>query len=62
MKESQTRIHDSDPVHVFIEDHFLHWPELLSLLGRIAESIQLVQTLQTVVVCVSKLNIYDSSF
>ncbi|EED11834.1 WD repeat-containing protein, putative [Talaromyces stipitatus ATCC 10500] len=48
LKESQTRIHDGDPVHVFIEDHFLHWLESLSLLGRIAESIQLIQTLQTV--------------
>jgi hypothetical protein len=62
LKESQTRISDGDPVHVFIQDHFLHWLESLSLLGRIAESINLVQTLQTVVVCVSKSNIYSPLF
>ncbi|KAI7975374.1 hypothetical protein EIK77_004977 [Talaromyces pinophilus] len=60
LKESQTRINDTDPVYVFLQDHFLHWLESLSLLGRIAESINLVGTLQTVVVCLSKLNIYDS--
>ncbi|EED16650.1 WD-repeat protein, putative [Talaromyces stipitatus ATCC 10500] len=49
LKESQTRINDSDPVHEFIQDHFLHWLESLSLLGRIAESIHLVGTLQTIV-------------
>ncbi|KAF3391820.1 hypothetical protein DPV78_010812 [Talaromyces pinophilus] len=49
LKESHTRINDSDPVHVFIQDHFLHWLESLSLLGRMTESINLIQTLQTVV-------------
>jgi hypothetical protein len=56
LKESQIRIHDSDLVYVFLQDHFLHWLESLSLLGRIAESIQLVGTLQAVVVCISELN------
>jgi hypothetical protein len=49
LKESQTRINDSDPIHMFLQDHFLHWLESLSLLGRIAESINLVRTLQTIV-------------
>jgi hypothetical protein len=62
LKESQMDISDNDPVHVFLQDHFLHWLESLSLLGRVAESINLVRTLQAVVVCVSKLNIYDSLF
>ena len=62
LKESQTRINDSNPVHAFLQDHFLHWLEALSLLGRIAESINLVGTLQAVVVCISKLDIYKSLF
>ena len=57
LKESQTRINDGDAIHRFLQDHLLHWLESLSLLGRIAESINLVQTLQTTVVCISKLNI-----
>jgi deoxyadenosine/deoxycytidine kinase len=52
LKESQTGISDNDPVHVFLQDHFLHWLESLSLLGRIAESINLVRTLQRSV-CIS---------
>ncbi|OKL55591.1 hypothetical protein UA08_09131 [Talaromyces atroroseus] len=48
LKESQTRVSDNGPIHIFLQEHFLHWLESLSLLGRIAESINLVQTLQTV--------------
>ncbi|QGA15960.1 hypothetical protein EYB26_003627 [Talaromyces marneffei] len=48
LKQSQTRINDGDSIHTFLQDHFLHWLESLSLLGRIAESIPLVRTLQTV--------------
>jgi hypothetical protein len=62
LKESQTRINDSNPVHAFLQDHFLHWLEALSLLGRIAESIDLVGILQAVVVCISKLDICKSLF
>jgi hypothetical protein len=57
LKESQTRITDDDPVYVFIQDHFLHWLESLSLLGRIRESVNLVRTLHTVVVCIFYLDI-----
>lgn len=57
LKESQTGISDNDPVHVFLQDHLLHWLESLSLLGRIAESINLVRTLQSIV-CISKLDIW----
>lgn len=45
LKESQMRIYDSDLVFMFLQDHFLYWLELLSLLERIIESIQLVGTL-----------------
>lgn len=62
LKESQTCISNNNLVHIFLQDHFLHWLESLSLLERIAESINLIQTLQTVVVYLSKLNIYDSLF
>ena len=54
LNESQTGISDNDPVYVFLQEHFLHWLESLSLLGRIAESINLVWTLQTVVACIYK--------
>ena len=48
-------INDSNSVHIFLRDHFLHWLESMSLLGRISESIKSSSTLQTLVVCISKL-------
>lgn len=56
LEQSQMRIKDNDSVQAFLQDHFLHWLESLSLLGRITKSINLVQTLQTMV-CISKSNI-----
>jgi hypothetical protein len=52
LKESHTSISDNDLVHVFLQEHFLHWLEALSLLGNIVESINLIWTLQSVVVCI----------
>jgi len=46
LKESGGRIHDHDTVHEFLKQHFLHWLEVLSLMGKISESIGLIDTLQ----------------
>jgi hypothetical protein len=66
LKESQVYISDNDPVHLFLQDHFLHWLESLSLLGRSTESIGLIHVLQNLLVCIStfsmKLFIFDNSF
>lgn len=42
-------IYDEDEVHVFLQQHFLHWLEALSLLGRVAEAIPFVSILQSLV-------------
>ena len=49
LKESGGQIHDHDAVHEFLKQHFLHWLEVLSLMGKISESIGLVDTLQRLV-------------
>jgi hypothetical protein len=41
-------IHDDDEVHVFLQKHFLHWLEALSLMGRITEVIGHVGVLQSI--------------
>jgi hypothetical protein len=46
---SMVRIHDDDEVHVFLQKHFLHWLEALTLMNRIAEVIGHVGTLQSLV-------------
>ncbi|KAI7769614.1 hypothetical protein LZL87_003104 [Fusarium oxysporum] len=49
----QTKIdlgpNDVDDMYNFLETHFLHWLEVLSLIGRLAESIGLIDELQSIV-------------
>ena len=42
-------IHDDDEVHIFLQQHLLHWLEALSLMGKISEGIALIDTLQSLV-------------
>lgn len=49
LQQSSYAIHDMDHVHVFLQQHLLHWLESLSILGKIAESISLITTLQSLV-------------
>ncbi|RFU31703.1 hypothetical protein B7463_g4630, partial [Scytalidium lignicola] len=50
LKSSNHMIEDEDqiPVQQFLECHFLHWLEALSLLGRISESIRMIGELQSI--------------
>ncbi|KAI3326415.1 vegetative incompatibility protein HET-E-1 [Xylariaceae sp. AK1471] len=43
---------DDDQVHRFLQKHFLHWLEALSLVGRAVESLRSIKTLQ--MLCQSK--------
>jgi hypothetical protein len=49
LKESKGMIRDGELAHNFLECHFLHWLEALSLTRRISESIRLIDELQSVV-------------
>ncbi|RYP39668.1 hypothetical protein DL767_002049 [Monosporascus sp. MG133] len=46
-KESGNIIRDGDHAHAFLRHHFLHWLEVLTILGRIAESISILDDLQS---------------
>jgi len=48
LKESQSTIRDGDQAHNFLRHHFLHWLEVLSLIGRIVESIGIIDDLQNI--------------
>ena len=39
-------VSDNGPVHGFLQQHFLHWLEALSLIGRASESVQSIRTLR----------------
>jgi len=49
LEQSGERIHDEGAVHAFLKRHFLHWLEVLSLIGNISDSIALVGTLRSLV-------------
>ena len=42
-------IHDKDDVHIFLQKHFLHWLEAMSLINRLAEVIEQIRVLQSLV-------------
>jgi WD40 repeat protein len=45
LKECKDSVGDGGPVHSFLTRHLLHWLEALSLLGRISESVGMVDDL-----------------
>jgi hypothetical protein len=48
LEQSKRRIRDGEQVHIFLQNHFLHWLEALSLIGDASESIAMVGTLQSI--------------
>lgn len=50
-KESKGSVRDGGPVHSFLTSHLLHWLEALSVLGRISESVGMVDDLLALSVC-----------
>jgi hypothetical protein len=47
LQYGQSSIRDQDSIHIFLQVHFLHWLEALSLLGKVSESITIIKTLQS---------------
>ena len=49
LKEGGGIICDNDKVHNFLKCHFLHWLESLSIIGRLRESIGMINNLVAMV-------------
>jgi hypothetical protein len=47
--EARRPIRDQDAVHTFLREHFLHWLEALSLIGRISDSIAAIGNLHSTI-------------
>jgi NACHT domain len=45
--QSDLVLRDNDNVHQFLKDHFLHWMETLSLLGRTSDGVLMVRELES---------------
>ena len=50
LQRSETRLVDDCEVHKFLQKHFLHWLEALSLIRKTSDSIRMVTVLQSMVV------------
>jgi hypothetical protein len=49
IQQGGVQLQDGDQYHAFLKQHFLHWVEALSFVGRAAESINLMQTLRSAI-------------
>lgn len=49
VKHGKVEIHDQDEVHMFLKKYFLNWLEAMSLMNRLAEVIEQIEVLQSLV-------------
>jgi hypothetical protein len=49
VEHGKVEIHDQDDVHIFLQKHFLHWLEAMSLMNRLAEVIEQIRVLHSFV-------------
>jgi hypothetical protein len=57
LQKSGAQLHDDDQVHQFLREHLLHWLEVLSLTGKMSESVLAITSLESVIP-VSHITIY----
>ena len=49
VRHGEVEIQDQDDVHIFLQKHFLHWLEAMSLINRLAEVVEQIRILQSLV-------------
>ena len=49
VQHGKVEIHNEDNVHMFLQKHFLHWLEAMSLINRLAEVIEQIRVLQSLI-------------
>lgn len=49
LEKSRLYLHDDGPVHIFLQEHLLHWFEALSLIGKTSESILAINLLESII-------------
>jgi len=50
LQKGSVELHDNDQIHQFLQTHFLHWLEALSLMQRISEGILAIRTLESIAI------------
>ncbi|KAF8535433.1 NACHT and WD40 domain protein [Trichophaea hybrida] len=56
LRRSNFKLCDNDQVHTFLQKHFLHWLEVLSLMGKMPDGVLMVKSLEAIVTPRSDLN------
>jgi len=46
-QREEAGLHDNGQVHVFLQKHFLHWLEALSLMGKVSKGVLMITALQS---------------
>lgn len=49
LEQSKGCICDGDPVYIFLQKYFLYWLEAMSLMREVSESIQMINSLQSLI-------------
>ena len=49
VRREEIGLHDTGKVHTFLEKHFLHWLEILSLIGRVPEGVLMITKLECMI-------------
>jgi hypothetical protein len=50
LAQSQQQLVDGDPTHLFLQKHFLHWLEAMSLMRKLSSCVHLLKRLQALTV------------
>ena len=48
LQKSSPNLHNSTQVYSFLQDHFLHWLEVLSLIGETSEAVHMIKALGSI--------------
>jgi hypothetical protein len=49
LQQGNIDLSDNGPIHIFLQEHFLHWLEALSLVRKMSEGVLMVKILQSMV-------------
>lgn len=57
LQKSETKLVDNGPVHIFLQEHLLHWFEALSLIGKTSEGVLAIIYLENLIMVGNSLSI-----
>jgi hypothetical protein len=56
LEQSDIALYDNKQVHTFINEHFLHWLEALSLMGNMSDGVVMLRALESILIVSDSIN------